>query len=104
MLPSVISARDRFMKPTGTMFPNRAKLFITGMEDDKYVKRQFGFWDDVCGFSFAHIKEIALREPLVEPAPSKNLITDDSLIVEFNLNTVTVAELNVDASFSIVPR
>jgi hypothetical protein len=44
MLPSVISARDRFMKPTGTIFPNRAKLFITGLEDEKYVKQKFDFW------------------------------------------------------------
>jgi protein arginine N-methyltransferase 1 len=49
------------------------------------------------------IKERALREPLIEAAPSKDLVTDDSIIAEFNLNTVTVEELNVDALFSIMP-
>jgi protein arginine N-methyltransferase 1 len=103
MLPSVISARDRFMKPSGTMFPNRAKLFVTGLEDPQYVKRKFGFWDDICGFNLGVIKEFAIREGLVEAVPTKNLVTDDSMIVEFDLNKVTVEELNVDAPFSITP-
>jgi protein arginine N-methyltransferase 1 len=103
MLPSVISARDRFLKPNGTMFPNRAKLFVTGLESEKHVERKFGFWDDICGFNLKFIKEFALREPVVETAPTKDLVTDDSLIVEFDLNRITVEDLNVDAPFSIVP-
>jgi protein arginine N-methyltransferase 1 len=33
MLDSVIHARDRLLKPGGLMFPEKARIFIAGMND-----------------------------------------------------------------------
>lgn len=103
MLPSVISARDRFMNPGGTMFPNKASIFITGFEDSSYVKRKFGFWDDICGVKLPATKKCAMMEPLVEVAPEQGIVTDDSKLIDFDLNTVTAEELSFEAPFSLTP-
>lgn len=103
MLPSVIAARDKYMRPGGTMWPNRARMFITGLEDKTFAKRKFGFWDDICGFKLTATKRCALCEPLVETAPESGIVTDDSQLVEYDLNTVTASDLNLDAEFSLTP-
>jgi protein arginine N-methyltransferase 1 len=103
MLPSVISARDRLMLPGGTMFPNRARMFITGLSDEEYVGRKFGFWDDICGFNLRVLKEAALVEPLVAVAPEKDIVTDDCQLVEFDLSTVTAEQLKFASLFCLTP-
>ena len=35
MLPSVLSVRDRYLKPGGTMIPSRAKILIAGASEGK---------------------------------------------------------------------
>jgi protein arginine N-methyltransferase 1 len=103
MLPSVLAARDKFMKKGGTMFPSRAKMFICGIEDSEYRAKKIGFWDNVYGFSYEPIKKWALLEPLVETCPQERIITSECDLVCLNLNTCTPAMLNIDAKFTLNP-
>ena len=101
MLPSVISARDRFMKNDGTMFPNSARMFLTIIEDSDYRKSKIDFWDNVFGFDYQPIKQWALLEPLVDTVPEEKIVADDCVIADFDLNKVKAKELVVDANFSL---
>lgn len=103
MLNSVIFARDRYIKENGTMFPNVAKMFITGIEDDSFYRRKFNFWNDICGFDFEPIKQWALHEPVIQVCPEKQIITDDSKILEIDLNKVKISELEMDSRFVLNP-
>lgn len=156
MLPSVIYARDKFMKPPkppieisssdpitiemiqsdkmaeelsksksiqlpedniskpnkdetisnfnyGTMFPSRARLYITAIEDYEYFHRKICFWDDIFGFNFKTIKNWSLIEPLIETCPEKQIITDDSMLIEFDLNRVQKEDLSFSAPFKLNP-
>ncbi len=47
MLDTVLVARDRWLAKDGLMFPDRAVLYLTGIEDEDYKKEKLGFWDDV---------------------------------------------------------
>jgi protein arginine N-methyltransferase 1 len=104
MLPSVIIARDRFMKPGGTMFPSRARMYIAGIEDAEYREQKINFWDNVYGFSYAPIKKWALLEPLVEICPPERIFTTRATLVEMDLNTATVEMLTISAHFELVAR
>jgi protein arginine N-methyltransferase 1 len=104
MLPSVIIARDRFMKPGGTMFPSRAKLFMVGIEDREYRAEKIGFWDDVYGFTYSSVKKWALVEPLVETCPSERIMTNTCELLNLDLNTATIEMLNLDCKFELVPK
>lgn len=87
----------------GTMFPSRARLYITAMEDSNYYKRKICFWDDLFGFNFRPIKEWAILEPLIETCPEKQIITDDSMLIEFDLNHVCVQDLSFSVPFKLNP-
>lgn len=76
MLDSVLFARDKYLAPNGLMFPDEATLFLAGIEDQDYKEEKIGFWDDVYGFDYSCIKEIALKEPLVDTVDLKAVVTN----------------------------
>lgn len=36
MLPSVLHARDKWLKPGGAILPDRAEIFVACIEDEEY--------------------------------------------------------------------
>nr|KAG5691818.1 hypothetical protein BaRGS_016630 [Batillaria attramentaria] len=46
MLPSVLRARDKFLRPGGLMFPCKATLFLAPMYDEEYLER-LDFWREM---------------------------------------------------------
>ncbi|KAK7101536.1 protein arginine N-methyltransferase 6-like isoform X2 [Littorina saxatilis] len=46
MLPSVLRARDKFLRPGGLMFPCKATLYLAPMYDGEYISR-LEFWKDM---------------------------------------------------------
>ena len=53
MLPSVVDARDRFMKPGGLVFPNVAVVRVALLSDQGRYDGAVTFWKDVYGFDFS---------------------------------------------------
>lgn len=76
MLDSVIYARDRWLKRDGLMFPNKATLYLAGIEDTEYRESKFDFWDDVHGVSMGSIKRLALKEPIIDIVEPQQLATE----------------------------
>ncbi|PLW14518.1 hypothetical protein PCANC_00021 [Puccinia coronata f. sp. avenae] len=101
MLDTVLLARDRYLKPGGLMFPDSATLFMAGLEDQDYKEEKINFWDDVYGFDYSCIKEIALREPLVDTVELKAVTTNPCAVRTFDLLTVTKEDLAFAAPFSL---
>ncbi|OTA97195.1 hypothetical protein M434DRAFT_320314 [Hypoxylon sp. CO27-5] len=50
MLPSVLYARDRYLKPDGLLVPSHANLWIAPVADPQYIADNISFWRDVYGF------------------------------------------------------
>jgi type I protein arginine methyltransferase len=71
MLDTVLYARDRYLVEGGIMMPDKATMYITGIEDAKYKNEKIGFWEDVYGFNMSAIQQVALREPLVDTVDGK---------------------------------
>ncbi|CAJ0926376.1 16249_t:CDS:2 [Entrophospora sp. SA101] len=80
MLDTVIVARDKYLKPGGMIFPDKATLFLSAIEDGEYKEEKIGFWDNVYGFDFSSIKSVALREPLVDVVDYKAIVTKPNAI------------------------
>ena len=47
MFDSCIYARDKWLKPDGLMFPDRAVLYLTGHCDDPFFKTGYNYWNNV---------------------------------------------------------
>ena len=72
MLDTVLFARDKWLKkPGGILFPDKAVMYLCGLEDAVVKRDRIDFWDNVYGFDMTPIKEIALREPVVDVVDSK---------------------------------
>jgi protein arginine N-methyltransferase 1 len=48
------------------MLPDKAVMYICGIEDSEYKQTKINFWDSVYGFDMSCIREMAILEPLVE--------------------------------------
>lgn len=56
MFDSVIFARDKWLAEDGILFPDKAKMYIAGIEDEAYKKRKIDFWGNVYGVNMSCIK------------------------------------------------
>ncbi|RHZ61936.1 uncharacterized protein CDV56_107236 [Aspergillus thermomutatus] len=101
MLDTVLYARDRYLAPGGKIFPDKATMYLAAIEDGEYKDDKIGFWDNVYGFDYSPMKEIALTEPLVDTVELKALVTDPCSIITFDLYTVTKADLSFKVPFSL---
>ncbi|XP_059361021.1 protein arginine N-methyltransferase 8-B-like isoform X3 [Carassius carassius] len=80
MLNTVIYARDKWLKPGGFMFPDRATLYVVAIEDRQYKDFKIHWWDNVYGFDMTCIRNVAMMEPLVDIVDPKQVVTNSCLI------------------------
>lgn len=101
MLDTIIYARDKWLKEGGLIFPDRARLYLTAIEDRAFKNKKINFWDDVYGFKMSCIKEMALKEPLVDLVDPKQIVTGHCMIKEVNLQSVTKDDLSFEVPFKL---
>ncbi|XP_034032964.1 protein arginine N-methyltransferase 8-B isoform X2 [Thalassophryne amazonica] len=80
MLNTVIFARDKWLKPSGLMFPDRASLYVVAIEDRQYKDFKIHWWENVYGFDMTCIRNVAMKEPLVDVVDPKQVVTNCCLI------------------------
>lgn len=102
MLDTVLYARDKWLVRTnGIIFPDKAVMYLTAIEDGNVRRDRFDYWDDVYGFDMSPIKEIALREPVVDVVDAKALVTDSVPILTLDILTCTKEELDFSSTFKL---
>jgi len=101
MLNTIIYARDTFLKPGGILLPDKASLYIGGIEDADYKTKKIDFWDDVYGFDMSCIKKIAYLEPIVDSVEHQSQTTTSCKFLTIDLNTVKVSDLSFKKNFKI---
>lgn len=102
MLDTVLYARDKWLVPNnGIIFPDKAVMYLTAIEDGNVRRDRFDYWDDVYGFDMSAIKEIALREPVVDVVDAKALVTDAVPILSLDILTCTKEDLGFSSTFKL---
>jgi len=101
MLDTVLLARDKYLKPGGSMFPDHARLYMAAIEDQDYKEEKINFWDNVYGFDYSCIKDIALREPLVDTVELKSVVTDPCMLKHIDLLTAKKEDLTFASPFTL---
>ncbi|MCJ1350576.1 MAG: type I protein arginine N-methyltransferase Rmt1 [Icmadophila ericetorum] len=104
MLDTVLYARDKYLAPGGLIFPDKATIFMAGIEDGEYKDEKIGFWDNVYGFDYSPLKDTALTEPLVDTVEIKAVVTDPTAVKALDLYTVTPEDLAFSAPFTLHVR
>jgi protein arginine N-methyltransferase 1 len=61
MLDTVLFARDKWLKPGGLLFPDKATMYVCAIEDADYREDKINFWNNVYGFDMSCIKVCVVR-------------------------------------------
>jgi protein arginine N-methyltransferase 1 len=101
MLETILHARDKWLKPDGLLFPDRASLYVCAIEDRQYKDDKINWWDEVYGFNMSCIRKVAITEPLVDVVDPKQVVSNSCLLKEVDLYTVTKDELAFSSPFSL---
>jgi len=104
MLNSVLFARDKWLSPGGLLFPDKAEMYICGIEDLDYRRQKLDFWDSVYGFDMSCIKHLAIVEPLVDVVEPSSVWSDSAPLLSLDLNTCTVEDLAFTRTFTITAQ
>jgi len=99
MLDSVLYARDKWLVPDGVIFPDKVVLYLAAIEDGQVKHDRIDFWDDVYGFDMSPIKEIAIKEPVVDVVDDKAVLTDSVPVLTLDILTCAKEDLNFKNPF-----
>lgn len=94
MLDSVLAARDKFLKSTGSMFPQNASIYVAPVQ----VPSLFDAWDlhddvQMRAFGTALRAQKSLK-PEIMVVPPEDLLHEGVIMAWFDLNEVTMEDLN----------
>ena len=104
MLKTVTYARDKWLAPDGLIFPDRATLYVTAIEDRQYKDEKINWWDNVYGFDMSVIRSVAVGEPLVDVVDPKQVVTNSCLIKEVDIYTVKEEDMEFSSPFHLQCR
>ncbi|KAG8382612.1 hypothetical protein BUALT_Bualt05G0095600 [Buddleja alternifolia] len=79
MLGSVITARDRWLKPGGLILPSYATLYMAPVSHPDRYSESIDFWRNIYGIDMSVMmplaKQCAFEEPSVETISGENVLT-----------------------------
>lgn len=102
MLDTVLYARDKWLHPDGLMFPDRAKMYISGIEDADYKERKLDFWLDVYGINMSVIRPSVTAEPIVDVVEASAVVTKECLLYDIDIKRVKPQELEFAAKYKLI--
>ncbi|VVT43493.1 uncharacterized protein SAPINGB_P000011 [Magnusiomyces paraingens] len=101
MLDTVLVARDKYLKPDGLILPDKATIYLAGIEDAEYKEEKVGYWNDVYGFDYSPFQEIVLADPLVDTVELKSIATDSASVFHIDIHKVKKEDLSFQNDFKI---
>jgi protein arginine N-methyltransferase 1 len=101
MLDTVLYARDKWGTPDTLIFPDKATIYICGIEDAEYRESKIEYFENVYGFRMSAIKELALTEPLVDICEPEQVISNAASLINIDIYSVKKEDLDFTSSFQI---
>lgn len=101
MLDTVLVARDKYLAPGGMIFPDKATMFLAAIEDGDYKEEKIDYWDNVYGFDYSSIKQLAIKEPLVDTVEARAVVTTPCGFKDIDIATVQKSDLTFTAPFKL---
>ena len=102
MLDTVLFARDKWLIPNnGIIFPDKAIMYLCAVEDGRVKRDRIDFWENIYGFDFTTLRDIAIKEPVVDVVDSKAIVTDAVPILDIDILTCTKEDLNFSSKFEL---
>ncbi|CRH03892.1 protein arginine N-methyltransferase 1, putative [Plasmodium relictum] len=101
MLDTVLYCRDKWLKKGGLIFPDKAFMYIAGIEDSIYREEKFDFWKNCYDLNFSSVLPILKEEVVIDYVDKNFVVTDTCRILTLDLNTCTKEELSFVSPFKL---
>ena len=102
MLPSVLTARDKYLSPSGTLAPSHTTIRLAPMNDQELINDTIDFWNDVYGFDMRIMSERGYDNALVRNVEKEKLIGESVEVERFDLNRMSVGECDFRKPFCVI--
>jgi type I protein arginine methyltransferase len=103
MLPTVLWARDRYLKPDGLLVPSHASLWIAPVSDPEYVAENVDFWRDVYGFDLVAMQANIYDNVRIQTLPPTSLAGDPHCFRLLDLYKISPSDLTFVVPWSSGP-
>uniref|UniRef100_A0A1A9VRD1 type I protein arginine methyltransferase n=1 Tax=Glossina austeni TaxID=7395 RepID=A0A1A9VRD1_GLOAU len=98
----VLYARDKWLKKSGGLiFPDKARLFVAAIEDERCKNGNIEWWKHVYGFNMNCLREVAIREPRYQSVKVEQLLSKQYPIQMLNLNKATCEDLYIRSKYKL---
>ncbi|PBK95719.1 S-adenosyl-L-methionine-dependent methyltransferase [Armillaria gallica] len=104
MLDSVLSARDRFLRPGGIMAPSQCKMMLGLCDAGEILKDRVTFWNDVYGFDLSAMADDMYDEAIIDVVGPNTMISAPYTIKDLYLGNISTRQLNFSSPFMLVSR
>jgi len=101
MLNTVLFARDKWLSKEGVLFPDKATLYVCGIEGRQRKKDKVDWWNNIYGFNMAQIRKSAISLAVVDDVDPLRVMTNSSVLKEVDLYTANVADLSFATPYSL---
>ena len=102
-IKQVIYARDNFLKENnGLIFPDKATLYISALEDQKYKEEKFSYWNNVYGVDMSCITNISFTSPLIDSFNKDAIISTICPIYTIDIYNVKEEDLNFSNEYELI--
>ena len=90
MLDTIITARDRFLKPGGLMMPSKAVIKLAALSDQSLYDKHVSFWNNVYGYCMSSLRSECITEPLITVVKESCLCSNEVSVAEIDCMTCTL--------------
>lgn len=101
MLPSVLYARDEYLREGGLLTPSHTRMLLAAVEEGSVISNRLLFWDNIHGFSMQAMKTGLVDEVWTDTLDANQIVTDVQTIFELPLQTMTAKQPSFVAPFSL---
>ena len=108
MLPSVLYARDKYLKDDGQIYPNKAMMYICALTEDEEEELNDNFnWSNVYGFDMSIMNNNQVVEQKNQFKKKVEIINKNRLnsniykFIEFNIKTMSNNDLDFTCNFQL---
>ena len=99
MLDTIVYCRDNYLSPNGYVYPDKCNIKLLALGDDDLYSSKIHYWENVYDFHMTTMKSSLLEEPLVQIAKSDKIISEPCTVIEYDIMSVKVEEVEFDKMF-----
>ncbi|WFD28599.1 type I protein arginine methyltransferase [Malassezia nana] len=101
MLPSVLYARDRYLKPGGILAPSHSRMLLAAATDKGVLCERLRFWDNVYGFHMPSMTQGLTDEAATEEIEADSIVSAPATLCDLPLETLPARQPEFTTPFQL---